>query len=133
MLVSDGGGQYQPEPHVSAHWLPQTRRVLGTIDSQVRALRKRQVIDGFQAGARTGAYWSVWSEVADFQLADALDVPDARAKELAHTATRLKKMDAVLQERLINWGYAICDTAMRKHVDHDASRPTALPYPEAGI
>ena len=133
VLVSDGGGQYQPEPHVSAHWLPQTRRVLGTIDSQVRALRKRQVIDGFQAGARTGAYWSVWSEVADFQLADALDVPDARAKELAHVATRLKKMDAVLQERLINWGYAICDTAMRKHVDHDASRPTALPYPEAGI
>ena len=133
VLVSDGGGQYQPQPHVSAHWLPQTRRVLGTIDSQVRALRKRQVIGGFEAGVRSGAYWSIWSEVADFQLPDALDVPDARAKELAHVATRLKKLDAVLQERLINWGYAICDTAMRKHVDHAAARPGALPYPGSGI
>ena len=133
VLVSDGGGQYQPQPHVAANWLAQTRRVLGTIDSQVRALRKRQVIGGFEAGARSGAYWSIWSEVADFQLPDALDVPDARAKELAHVATRLKKLDAVLQERLINWGYAICDTAMRKHVDHGAARPAALPYPGSGI
>ena len=133
VLVSDGGGQYQPQPHVAANWLAQTRRVLGTIDSQVRALRKRQVIGGFEAGARTGAYWSIWSEVADFQLPDALDVPDARAKELAHVATRLKKLDSVLQERLINWGYAICDTAMRKHVDQAAARPAALPYPGSGI
>ena len=133
VLVSDGGGQYQPQPHVGANWLAQTRRVLGTIDSQVRALRKRQVIGGFTAGVRSGAYWSIWSEVADFQLPDALDVPDARAKELAHVATRLKKLDGVLQERLINWGYAICDTAMRKHVDQGAARPAALPYPGSGI
>lgn len=133
VLVSDGGGQYQPQARVPALWLLQTRRVLGTIDSQVRALRKRQVIGGLAAGARSGAYWSIWSEVADFQLPDALDAPDARAKELAHVSTRLKKLDAPLQERLVNWGYAICDTAMRKHVEPGAARPSALPYPEAGI
>lgn len=133
VLVSDGGGQYQPQAHVRANWLLQTRRVLGTIDSQVRALRKRQVIGGLAAGARSGAYWSIWSEVADFDLPDALDVPDARAKELAHVTTRLKKLDPVLQERLVNWGYAICDTAMRKHVETDATPPATLPYPEAGI
>lgn len=133
VLVSDGGGQYQPEARVRANWLHQTRRVLGTIDSQVRALRKRQVIGGLAAGARSGAYWSIWSEVADFDLPDALDVPDARAKELAHVATRLKKLEPRLQERLVNWGYAICDTAMRKHVETGAARPSTLPYPEAGI
>jgi NTE family protein len=133
VLVSDGGGQYQPQAGVRANWLLQTRRVLGTIDSQVRSLRKRQVIGGFKAGLRSGAYWSIWSEVADFSLPDALDVSDARAKELAHVATRLKKLEPVLQERLVNWGYAICDTAMRKHVEIGATRPASLPYPEAGI
>jgi NTE family protein len=133
VLVSDGGGQYQPQALVRANWLLQTRRVLGTIDSQVLALRKRQVISGLAAGARSGAYWSIWSEVADFDLADALDAPDARTKELAHVATRLKKLEPLLQERLVNWGYAICDTAMRKHVEPGATRPSGLPYPEAGI
>jgi NTE family protein len=133
VLVSDGGGQYQAQPDVQANWLHQTRRVIGTIDSQVRALRKRQVIGGLAAGAREGAYWSIWSEVADFRLADALDAPDARAKELAHVSTRLKKLDARTQERLVNWGYAICDTAIRKHVRPGTPPPAALPYPEAAI
>lgn len=133
VLVSDGGGQYQPQARVPANWLLQTRRVLGTIDSQVRALRKRQVIGGLAAGVRTGAYWSIWSEVADFRLPDALSCDDGRTKELAHVATRLKKLDRTLQERLVNWGYAICDTAMRKHVVQEAPRPDALPYQAAGI
>jgi NTE family protein len=133
VLVSDGGGQYQAQPNVKGDWLRQTRRVIGTIDSQVRALRKRQVIGGLAVGAREGAYWSIWSEVADFRLAEALDVPDERAKELAHLATRLKKLDARTQERLVNWGYAVCDTAMRKHVEPGAPRPTALPYPATAI
>jgi NTE family protein len=133
VLVSDGGGQYQPQPDVKANWLDQTRRVIGTIDSQVRALRKRQVIGGLAAGARSGAYWSIWSEVADFHLADALEAPDARTKELARLSTRLKKLDEVLQMRLVNWGYAICDTALRKHVEPAAPRPTVLPYPDAGV
>jgi NTE family protein len=133
VLVSDGGGQYQAQPRVSANWLHQTRRVIGTIDSQVRSLRKRQVIGGLAAGARSGAYWSIWSEVADFRLEDALEAPDVRTKELARVSTRLKKLDGVLQERLVNWGYAICDTAIRKHVEPAAPRPIALPYPGAGI
>jgi NTE family protein len=133
VLVSDGGGQYQPQPNVRANWLHQTRRVIGTIDSQVRALRKRQVIGGLAAGAREGAYWSIWSEIADFGLADPLDAPDARARELARLATRLKKLDVGMQERVVNWGYAICDTAMRRHVEPGASRPVALPYPETGV
>jgi NTE family protein len=133
VLVSDGGGQYQAQARVRANWLLQTRRVLGTIDSQVRALRKRQVIGGLAAGLREGAYWSIWSEIADFDLPDALPADDARTKQLARVSTRLRKLDPTLQERLVNWGYAICDTAMRKHVETGAARPSALPYPGAGI
>ena len=51
---------------------------------------------------------------------------------LAETKTRLKKMAPVLQERLINWGYAICDTAMRRHVVSGAPPPLS-PIPAAWL
>ena len=42
--------------------------------------------------------------------------------------TRLGAMPGALQERMINWGYAICDAAMRRHVVSGAA-PPAFPYP----
>jgi NTE family protein len=33
------------------------------------------------------------------------------------------------QERLINWGYAITDAAMRRWVDPALPAPTDFPYP----
>jgi NTE family protein len=38
-------------------------------------------------------------------------------------------MSPKLQEQLINWGYAICDAAMRRHVDPALQAPTQFPYP----
>jgi len=31
------------------------------------------------------------------------------------------------------WGYGICDAAMRAHVVPDAGPPPAFPYPAAGV
>jgi NTE family protein len=42
-------------------------------------------------------------------------------------------MDGALQERLINWGYAICDAGMRRWVEPDAPAPTQFPYPAVGV
>ncbi len=55
--------------------------------------------------------------------------PD-RAKRLAVIDTRLEAMPDDLQEGLINWGYAICDAALRTHVD--TKMPLGhWPYPSA--
>jgi hypothetical protein len=32
------------------------------------------------------------------------------------------------QEHLVNWGYAVCDAAMRQHVISGATAPTWLRY-----
>lgn len=133
ILVSDGGGHFTPKSHVSANWPMQARRVFAIIDGQVRALRKRQVISGLAAGLRDGAYWSIWSEVADFELPDALQCEESATKRLASVPTRLAKVDTVVRRRLVNWGYAICDTAMRKYVVAGAPPPAAYPYAEAGV
>jgi NTE family protein len=46
---------------------------------------------------------------------------------------RFVTLESVDQERLINWGYAICDAAMRKWVDSTLGKPIHFPYPASGI
>jgi NTE family protein len=137
VLVSDGGGKLQPEEEPKSDWARHAYRVLDLIDNQVRSLRKRQVIDSFNAEEgdsthRKGAYWGIRTDIADYQLPDALPCPFARTMELAETPTRLKRLDDDRQERLINWGYAVCDAALRKHVEPGLARPVGFPYPRVG-
>jgi NTE family protein len=133
VLVSDAGGQLEPEEEPKSDPARHAYRVLNLIDNQVRALRKRQVVDSFKSGARKGAYWGIRADIAAYQLADALPCPFDRTTELAQTPTRLKRMNDELQERLINWGYAICDAALRSHVDATLAKPAGFPYPAAGV
>jgi NTE family protein len=134
ILVSDGGGKMGPQPKPKHDWARQAYRVLGVIDTQVRNLRKRQVVAGYLNGDRQGTYWGIRSHIGDYgPPAGSLPVPDPSALRLAQTATRLADMDDTLQERLINWGYAICDAGMRKWVEPDAPAPTDFPYPSAGV
>jgi NTE family protein len=133
VLVSNGGGkmQAQEEPHTD--WARHAVRINDIVDNQVRSLRARQVIDAFKAGDRQGAYWGIRTCIDDYQLASAIPCPEEKTIALANLATRLKRMDDVTQERLINWGYAVCDAAMRKHVEPAAAAPRGFPYPERGI
>ena len=134
ILVSDGGGKMGPQPKPKHDWARHAYRTLGIIDTQVRNLRKRQVVGGYLNGDRHGTYWGIRSHIGDYgPPAGSLPCPDASALRLAQTATRLAHMDDTVQERLINWGYAICDAGMRRWVEPDAPAPTDFPYPAAGV
>ncbi len=63
-------------------------------------------------------------------LADPLPCPEERTLELANTPTRLKRLEPEHQQRLMNWGYAVCDAALRKHIDPTLKRPAGFPFPE---
>ena len=133
VLVSDAGGKMQAEEEPGEDWAQHSLRILDLIDNQVRSLRKRQVIDAFKSGERQGAYWGIRTNIADYQLPGALPCPFERTQELANTATRLKRLAADLQERLINWGYAVCDAALRRHVDPNLPKPAGFPYPDRQV
>ena len=110
-------------------------RVTTVIDSQVRSLRKQQAIEGFDAPAdsaehRLGTYWGIRSDIANFELPTSMEAPWEETFKLAQVATRLASLDTATQELLVNWGYAICDTAMRKWVDDTLPLPPGFPYPE---
>lgn len=133
ILVSDGGGAVDDETDPERDWARHSYRILNLIDNQVRSLRKRQVIDSYKQSLRKGAYWGIRTNIADYGLPDAMNCPFDRTIELAAVATRLKALDSVLQEKIINWGYAVCDAALRKHVDGTLPAPTGFPYPAAGV
>ena len=133
VLVSDAGGQMAAEPDPDHDWGRHLFRVLGVIDNQVRSLRKRQCVEAFISGERLGAYWGIRTDIADFGLADPLPAPHAATIALATLSTRLARLEDVVQERLINWGYAACDAGLRKHVDPALAAPAGYPYPAAGV
>lgn len=133
VLISDAGGHMGNAPHPKAFWPIQILRVLSVIDNQVRDLRKRQAVLSFIDGQRTGTYWGIRSHVRDFGLANPIAEPtDQEVLALAGVATRLAALEDQVQERLMNWGYLICDTALRAHVDQTL-QPGTLPYPGSGL
>jgi NTE family protein len=133
LFVSDAGGRMAAEPSPKEDWARHAARVLELVDSQVRALRKRQLIGAFKDGSRDGSYFGIRSDPGNFPLPPALPCPPERALELAEVPTRLKSMPAALQERLINWGYLACDLGLRGHHDPTLPAPVSFPYPEAAI
>ena len=109
--------------------------MVNLIDNQVRSLRKRQVIKSFQADAldansRKGTYWGIRTDIANYKLTDALSCPPESTLALAAIPTRLKRLDDSLQRRLINWGYAVCDAALRKHLNLNLGPQPKFPYAE---
>jgi NTE family protein len=133
VIVSDAGGHMPDDPDPDVDWPRHMLRVLKVIDNQVRSLRKRQVIEGFERGDRDGVYLGIRSDIASYEEPSALPAPSELTLALAEIPTRLEKMDAPVQERLINWGYAICDAGVRKHLDPALPAADGLPYPDSGL
>ena len=133
VLVSDAGGKLQPEGTPARNWAGHSYRVLNLIDNQVRSLRKRQLISSYISGVRDGAFWGIRTDIADYNLPQTLPCPFDRSTALANMPTRLKALPDKTQEKLINWGYAVCDAALRRHVDQSIPVPLDFPYPKSGV
>lgn len=136
ILVSDAGAPFKVDDEIKVDWLSQARAALDIATDQSRALRKRAVIADFRAKVRAGAFWGIDTAIGDYGLPDALPCRDDVVLPLAKIRTRLNPFSDEEQGRLINWGYALCDAALRKHcaalVD-SAARPKRWPVPEQAL
>lgn len=129
IFASDAGGHYKPETAPHHDWARHALRVLDLVDSQVRALRARQLVALFQAKVRQGALWTIRQDMAIYPARAAnLPCPFNRTTDLANYPTRLQEMDDEFQERLINWGYAVSDAALRSYFDPTLPPPSGFPY-----
>lgn len=136
VLVSDAGAKIAMDAHPHEDWTRGSMRIFDLVDNQVRSLRKRQLINSYLSAAgsaehRSGGYWSIRSRLADYADADpGLALPVERTDALAALPTRLAAVPDDVQDELIDWGYAICDAAIRTHLD--AKLPAGkLPYGRA--
>ncbi len=128
ILISDAGGGFSAEADPHRDWVRHSVRVLLTIDNQVRSLRKRQAVEAFKSGVRKGTYWSISANTAeDYQISTPLNCPFEKTALLAQIDTRLKKLDQSIQEKLINWGYAVSDLGMRQYVDQSIKTSDKFP------
>jgi NTE family protein len=128
VLVSDAGAPFSVGDSVDTDWVRQSLRALDVATDQARGLRKRALIDDFRRVERKGAYWGITTSIRAYGLDDALTCDDQVVTPLAAMRTRLNCFDDREQEQLINWGYALCDAAIRKHAAHLAV--AAAPAPQ---
>lgn len=136
ILVSDAGAPfgYQKKPWLlKFSQLKKMLRVLDITINQTRALRKHQLINEFIRGFLKGTYWGITTNINQYELPDALvkdnDITDA----LKDVRTRLDPFSRKEQGQLINWGYALCDAAMRRHVQNDLPTSHGFPHPDVSI
>lgn len=143
LFVSDGGAPFSRNARLCRNWVSQLRRILDVTDNQVRALRRRDLINRFEAAdafadetalvtaqayARFGAYWGIDTDPTKLAPENALPCSLAIASSLAAVPTRLSNLGDEVSERLVNWGYAICDRSVRANYT-GPMRPVAPAWP----
>jgi len=129
LLVSDAGSPFDYDGAQGRDWLRQGLRVISVLMHQAWSLRTSLLVRLYQSGERDGAYWGIGTPLGRYRLPDALPVPPEVTDTLARMRTRLNPFDEAEQCSLINWGYAVCDAAVRRHAPPPAPPPPRWPYP----
>jgi NTE family protein len=130
VLVSDAGAPFAFSDDPKTDYLRQTMRALDVATDQSRALRKRALIDDFERDERSGTYWGIDTDIRKYGTDGALACEPARVKALAAIRTRLNPFSDQEQGELINWGYALADAALRRHVPDLVKDAPAPEWPE---
>jgi NTE family protein len=133
VLVSDAGGHLGAEPDPDKDWAHGTIRVLHILDSQVRALRRRAVVDSFNSkdDAHNGFFISTVSDYSRWRPGKRpfMEVDNRVTERLASISTRLTEMPDEQQEMLVNWGFAVADAGILSWLDEDLPIEP-WPYPD---
>jgi len=132
VLVSDAGAMTPPKADLSSDWVTMSLRIATMTENTTAGLHKRQLVLALQTKLREGAYWGIRSDIRNYELDDALVCPLPEIRQLADVPTRYAALPQATINRLVNWGYAICDAAMRKHVDTTIAPPAKVPFQQAG-
>jgi NTE family protein len=140
VFVCDAGAPFKISNKPRRNWFQQSLRVIDIITEQTRALRKRALMKNYldvddqgnhlQYG---GAYWGIATEIDNYQLDDVMVQDNEKSARLKYLRTRLNAFSAEEQGNLINWGYALTDTALRRYYFKDKKQLGKWPIPEFAL
>lgn len=132
VFVSAAGAPFSGEPMKWADTKSEIGVALRTssiMTEQVRALRRRMLISRYTEDGVGGCYWNISSTIARYGLADAIVADSDLSAKQRFVRTRLNAFSTQEQGHLINWGYAIADTAIRKWAAPQPAGEWAWPQP----
>jgi NTE family protein len=130
ILVSDAGAPFGMQNEAKTDTLGQLSRALDIATDQSRGLRKRYLIETAAAKGQTVGYWGIDTDLAKYAAPNKRPCDPAKTNGLKDVRTRLNAFSDAEQETLINWGYALCDAAMRSFVQPAAAPPQSWPCPK---
>ena len=129
VLVSDAGAPFGMQEKAKTDPIGQLARALDIATDQARGLRARYLIKLAEMRGQKAAYWGIDTVYGKYPAPNKLACSPAKTGGLKDIRTRLNAFDRAEQETLINWGYALCDAAMRSFVATTAAAPTQWPCP----
>lgn len=135
ILFSDASSLFPAWKSMARDRTLQLMRSNTVMVSRLRSIRKRYLIEqrlGNPQHPQDGAYWGISTEIDNYGLEDALARDSKLSSRLAFTRTRLSSFKQEEQGRLINWGYALADAAMRRHMAAEGPAPQ-WPCPEHSL
>ena len=132
LFVSNAGKPFEAKDGISKNWASIGARCIDVMDNQVLAQRKSLLVEALKSQERTGAFWDIQQDIAVHHCPTPLPCPAQRTAELAQVPTDLSRKPRELQERLINWGYASADAAVRAWFN-PTYPPGSFPYPNTRV
>ncbi len=140
VLVCDAGAPWKNKTNPWRNWFSQLLRANSIISAQVGALRKRTLIDNYKELGEKGehlkyggTYWGIATKINNYELEDVMVEDNQRTESLKNIRTRLNAFSEEEQGNLINWGYALTDTALRRWYFSDALEAGKWPIPEYAL
>jgi NTE family protein len=133
ILASDAGEPFDFEWAEARDWVRHGLRVLTVVVKEARSLRKQWLISQYRRNERRGVYWGIATDISQYRAEGAFNVPAPVSSKLARIRTRLNAFNDEEQEALVNWGYAVCDAAIRSRLEPAATAPTRWPYPKHAL
>jgi NTE family protein len=133
VLVSDAGKPFDMDAGVGSMAPKEIFRVMDIALNQALALRKRILINAYEAGQAKGTFWAINTDIASYGASDPLAVTPDKIEDLSSIRTRLDRFREQEQCELINWGYAVSDAAIRSRASQLPNKPVPppkLPYPK---
>ncbi|MEO8215619.1 MAG: patatin-like phospholipase family protein [Acidobacteriota bacterium] len=126
VLVSDAGAPFEHSAAIDGTWYGQVSRALDITTEQARSIRRRWLIDQFERGVRTGAYWGITTNIGG-RGGGGATINRTIQEKICAIRTRLNRFTDQEQGQLINLGYALADASCRSRLSDLREAPFRFP------
>lgn len=116
-LVSDAGAPLFHKVDIKSSVTSQLSRLTGIMGNQIGALRKRHLISKFINGddPLRGTFWGISTKIGNYNKPSSLTQDSDITKSLRGVPTVLSPLSDEEKGHLVNWAYALADSAIQSH------------------